>query len=293
MTYGNSPTDPTQGGAGSYGSGPYSGSAPQSGQPQPPVYGSPQQPAYGSGQPPYGAPQQPGYGSGQPAYGSPQQPAYGTGQPAGAPYGAAPQGGSPYGQSPYGQDPYGQQPYGAAAGSRTTTVPGGPPALGPDGEPMLSQPLYGATLMQATKRFFKKYARFSGYASMSEYWWTVLSLGIIGLIVSIPLWIGYIGLFATAATYDPYSTSSASGAGMGIMGVIAIIGVILVGLFSLAILVPTLAVQARRLHDAGFSALFLLLYLIPYVGSLVVLVFMFLPTKVEARKAEWDDLKGD
>jgi hypothetical protein len=29
------------------------------------------------------------------------------------------------------------------------------------------------------------------------------------------------------------------------------------------------------------------------VGSLVVLVFMFLPTKVEARKPEWDDVKGD
>jgi uncharacterized membrane protein YhaH (DUF805 family) len=179
------------------------------------------------------------------------------------------------------------------AASATTVVPGGPPALGPDGEPALSQPLYGATFMQATKRFFKKYARFSGYASMSEYWWSFLAIGLLSVIISIPLFIGYIGMIASAATYDPYATSSAAGAGMGIMGAIAIIGLILTGLFSLAILVPTLAIQARRLHDGGFSALFLLLYLIPYVGSLVVLVFMFLPTKVEARKPEWDDVKGD
>ena len=279
MTYGNSPTDPSQGGAGPYGSGPYSGSTPQGGQ-QP--YGSPQQPAYG-------APGQQSYGS-QPQYGA---------QPGGqAPYGSQPGGQQPYGAAPGGQQaPYGQQPYGGApyggAPSSTTVVPGGPQATGPDGEPMLSQPLYGATLMQATKRFFKKYARFSGYASLSEYWWSVLSISIISLILSIPLWIGYIGLFATAATYDPYATSSAAGAGMGIMGVILIIGFILLGLFSLAVLVPSLAVQARRLHDGGFSALFLLLYLVPYVGSLVVLVFMFLPTKVEARKPEWDDVKGD
>ena len=274
MTYGNSPTDPSQGGSGPYGSGPYSGSSPQGGQ-QP--YGSPQPPAYGSPQ-------------GQQSYGAQGQ----------SPYGAAPQGQSPYGsapqgQSPYGQQPYGQQPYGAPMGaaSATTVVPGGPPALGPDGEPALSQPLYGATFMQATKRFFKKYARFSGYASMSEYWWSFLAVGLLSLILSIPLFIGYIGMIASAATYDPYSTSSAPATGMGIMGVVMIIGLIISGLFSLAILVPTLAVQARRLHDGGFSALFLLLYLVPYVGSLVVLVFMFMPTKVEARKPEWDDLKGD
>ena len=291
MTYGNSPTDPSQGGAGPYGSGPYSGSTPQGGQ-QP--YGSPQPPAYGApGQQPYGSPGQQPYGS-QPQYGAQPggQAPYGS-QPGGQqPYGAAPGGQAPYGQQPYGQQPYGGAPYGGAPSS-TTVVPGGPQATGPDGEPMLSQPLYGATLMQATKRFFKKYARFSGYASLSEYWWSTLALSIISLVLSIPLMIGYIGIIASAATYDPYSTSSAAGAGMGIMGVIAIIGVIIVGLFSLAILVPTLAIQARRLHDGGFSALFLLLYLIPYVGSLVVLVFMFLPTKVEARKPEWDDVKGD
>jgi uncharacterized membrane protein YhaH (DUF805 family) len=281
MTYGNSPTDPSQGGAGPYGSGPYSGSTPQGGQ-QP--YGSPQPPAYGApGQQPYGS---------QPQYGA---------QPGGqAPYGSQPGGQQPYVQQPYGsapggqQAPYGQQPYGGApyggAPSSTTVVPGGPQATGPDGEPMLSQPLYGATFMQATKRFFKKYARFSGYASMSEYWWSFLAIGLLSVIISIPLFIGYIGMIASAA---PYATSSAAGAGMGIMGAIAIIGLILTGLFSLAILVPTLAIQARRLHDGGFSALFLLLYLIPYVGSLVVLVFMFLPTKVEARKPEWDDVKGD
>ena len=315
MTNGNPPTDPAQGGQGPYGSGPY-GSGPYSGAPQQgggqPPYG--QQP----GQQPYGSPQPPQYGSpqGGSPYGSPQggsphlapqggaapygsQPQqggaapYGAGDPGATPYGA-PQDGSPYGAPPQTGSPYGGA-YGAAPGamSTTTVVPDGPQALGPDGEPALSQPLYGATFMQATKRFFKKYARFSGYASMSEYWWSFLAIGVLSLVVSIPLIIGYVGLIASAATYDPYSTSTAASSGMGVSGVIAIIGVIITLLFSLAILVPTLAIQARRLHDAGFSALFLLLYLVPSVGSLIVLVFMFLPTKVEARKPEWDDVKGD
>ena len=283
MTYGNPPSDPSQGGQGPYGSGPYgSGPSQPAGQPA-------------SGQQPYGQQQPPQYGSqpgGQQPYGSPQYGAQPYGSPqGGAPYGAPQQGGSPYG-APQGAGGYGGA-YGAApmgAGSITTTVPGGPQQMGPGGEPALSQPLYGATFMQATKRFFKKYARFSGYASLSEYWWAMLAIGIAMLIPTAIAIIGVIIMSAGAAS-DPYG--SAGGAGAAIGGILMIIGYGLLFLFSLAVLVPSLAISARRFHDGGFSALFLLLYLIPSVGSLVVLVFMILPTKVEARKPEWDDPKGD
>ncbi len=280
MTYGNPPSDPSQGGQGPYGSGPYGAGPSQPAGQQP--YGQP--PQYGSQ--PSGQQQPPQYGSqpgDQQQYGSPQ---YGA-QPYGSPYGAPQQGGSPYGAAPGGA--YGAAPMGAA--SSTTTVPGGPQQRGPGGEPALSQPLYGATFMQATKRFFKKYARFSGYASLSEHWWAYLSISLLTLVAAIPFFIGYIMVIASAATMDPYATSVPTGVGAG--GVIMVIGGIILLLVSLAIIVPFLALQARRLHDAGFSALFLLLYLVPSVGSLIVLVFMFLPTKVEARKPEWDDPKGD
>lgn len=297
MTYGNPPSDPSQGGQGPYGSGPYGAGPAQPagqsaggqqpyGQQQPPQYGSQQygsQPGEQQQPPPYGS--QPG--SQQP-YGSPQYGAQPYGSPqGGSPYGAPQQGGAPYGAPQGGA--YGAAPM--AAGSITTTVPGGPQQMGPGGEPALSQPLYGATFMQATKRFFKKYARFSGYASLSEHWWAYLAMALISLVAAIPFIIGYVMVIASAATMDPYATSMPTGVGAG--GVIIAIGGILLLLVTLALLVPTLALQARRLHDAGFSALFLLLYLVPSVGSLIVLVFMFLPTKVEARKPEWDDPKGD
>ena len=47
---------------------------------------------------------------------------------------------------------------------------------------------------------------------------------------------------------------------------------ILVGLFSLAVLLPSLGAAARRLHDTGKTALLLLLALIPGIGALIVLV---------------------
>jgi uncharacterized membrane protein YhaH (DUF805 family) len=53
--------------------------------------------------------------------------------------------------------------------------------------------------------------------------------------------------------------------------------------FFLAILVPTLAVGARRLHDGGFSALFLLLLLASsFGGGIVLLVLWVLPTSPKA-----------
>ena len=50
-------------------------------------------------------------------------------------------------------------------------------------------------------------------------------------------------------------------------------------LFWLAMIVPTLAVTVRRFHDQGLSGWFTLFHLLPYIGSFVVLVFMFIRGK--------------
>jgi uncharacterized membrane protein YhaH (DUF805 family) len=45
------------------------------------------------------------------------------------------------------------------------------------------------------------------------------------------------------------------------------------GILQLALLIPTLAVGARRLHDTGRSGWWLLIGLIPIVGWIILLVF--------------------
>jgi len=42
----------------------------------------------------------------------------------------------------------------------------------------------------------------------------------------------------------------------------------------LGVLIPNLAVQVRRFHDQDKSGWFVLLGLIPYIGGLILLVFM-------------------
>ncbi len=47
-------------------------------------------------------------------------------------------------------------------------------------------------------------------------------------------------------------------------------------LYALAIIIPSLAIKVRRLHDVGKSGFFLLLVLIPVIGFIVLLVFMLM-----------------
>src|SRR4051794_17713464 len=91
------------------------------------------------------------------------------------PYGQQPP--QPYGQPPYGQQPYAQQPpqpYGQLA----------PQPYGQLGEVPLSQPLYGATIGQAVRRFWKKYVTFTGRASRSEFWWWYLVAVLVSIVLN-------------------------------------------------------------------------------------------------------------
>lgn len=83
---------------------------------------------------------------------------------------------------------------------------------------------------------FSKYATFDGRASRSEFWWWLL-----------------------------FTVLASAGAG--------ILSDKLSALFSVAVLLPSLAVGARRLHDTDRSAWFLLLWCIPLIGWLVLLVW--------------------
>lgn len=57
-------------------------------------------------------------------------------------------------------------------------------------------------------------------------------------------------------------------------GILLLIVLIVLGITLLAIVIPSLAVQVRRFHDLDKSGWFILLNFIPYIGSIIVLVFM-------------------
>lgn len=62
-------------------------------------------------------------------------------------------------------------------------------------------------------------------------------------------------------------------------GAFGTVFIILYYLYSVALMLPYLAIAARRLHDTQRSAWWLLLYLLPIIGWLILLVFFILPSK--------------
>ena len=134
----------------------------------------------------------------------------------------------------------------------------------------LSQPLYGAGIGDAVKRFFKKYATFSGRASRSEYWWWMLVN--FAVITVLSTWTG----IAAAGSVDTV-TGELTGSGF-------MVPYALIMIWSLATLVPSLALMVRRLHDGGFSGWLILLGLIPFLGGIAILVFSLMPSKPEGAR---------
>jgi uncharacterized membrane protein YhaH (DUF805 family) len=93
----------------------------------------------------------------------------------------------------------------------------------------------------AIKSFFVNYVTFSGRSARSEYWYVALGALIVGLV----------------------------------LGVVAVIvhTQILTCLFELAIIVPSLALVSRRLHDVDRSFWWALLGFIPIVGGIILIVW--------------------
>lgn len=94
----------------------------------------------------------------------------------------------------------------------------------------------------------KKYAVFSGRARRSEYWYFALFNFIISIVLTV---------------FDIAAGSFSQETEMGLIG----------GIYTLAMLIPSIAVSVRRLHDTGRSGWWLLIGLIPLIGVIVLLVF--------------------
>ena len=122
----------------------------------------------------------------------------------------------------------------------------------------------------------KRYADFSGRSRRKEYWmfllFEIILFTIVGLVAGM--------LFGFGDPGDPAT---------GMLGGAAMIMLLLLGL---GLFIPALAVTVRRFHDQDKSGWFVLLTFIPYLGSLILIIFMCLEgTKGPNRFG--DDPKGD
>ena len=97
------------------------------------------------------------------------------------------------------------------------------------------------TIQDAFKVGFNKYAVFSGRANKAEYWWLFLIFSVV-----------------------PFLSNA----------ILPILGTIV----WLALIIPSLSVLVRRLHDTGKSGWYTLIALIPLAGPIILLIQLLKPS---------------
>ncbi len=108
------------------------------------------------------------------------------------------------------------------------------------------------TFQEAVARALQQnYCNFGGRASRSEFWWFQLFAFIVGVIVEI--------VFC-------WSNNAMT---------------IVSGLLVLALLLPSLGLCVRRLHDIGKSGWWIFLSLIPLIGGIILLVWYCKDSQME------------
>ncbi len=153
----------------------------------------------------------------------------------------------------------------AAASAPSAPQPFGRNAVagGPVGQEYASTDLWSYFWAGITSN----YANFRTRARRKEYWGFVLFfyLGMIALSLA-----GVAIDFALGNMEPGYEFPVVT---IGILGLAVLAGII-----------PSIAIAVRRQHDIGLSGWFYLLFLVPYVGYLILLVFALIPSQKHENK---------
>jgi len=125
------------------------------------------------------------------------------------------------------------------------------------------------SMFSAYKKFWTRYADFSGRSSRSDYWWVVLChflitlpfsfIAVFGFLIPLFSEVYYAGLY----DYEPDLSGVTAGAGL------AVFIMFLLAIYWVATIVPNLAIAVRRLRDAGFHWAFIFLTVGPSLASFI------------------------
>lgn len=130
------------------------------------------------------------------------------------------------------------------------------------------------TFMEAVKKCFANYANFKGRARRSEFWWWYLFNCIVNTVLYIPI---YILMAKKQALIEEGTRIALQGGDTSAIEAqdpttMIICLCVLFAIVSLALLIPSLAVMTRRLHDVRKSGSMILLVLVCGVGGFIPLI---------------------
>ncbi|WP_186304537.1 DUF805 domain-containing protein [Kocuria palustris] len=126
---------------------------------------------------------------------------------------------------------------------------------------------------RAIRNFYARFARITGRASPTEFWWIVLWGMLASAAAVVLVWAFGGGELVRLRDQDPVSLN---GFGRGFVGVW--------GLVCLGHVIPWLTLCVRRLHDVNRSGLWLLAGFIPVAGFVFLLICFVMPSTPEGAR---------
>ena len=118
------------------------------------------------------------------------------------------------------------------------------------------------TFTEAIRNVYSHYATFKGRASRSEFWKFVIFVAIVTIVLYLPL----------------ITTGGSTGEVGSGLSTLVTVSLLAGGIFTLVTLLPYLSVLVRRLHDTNRSGWWYWIALVPFVGGVILLVLLALPT---------------
>ena len=119
-------------------------------------------------------------------------------------------------------------------------------------------------MFKAYKKYWMGYFDFTGRSSRSDYWLAVLANTIVTII-----------LFSIVIVVTVFDSPNSH------YHIIFILLYFLAMLYFFANYIPSIALQVRRLRDAGYNWPYIFVTFIPFVGPIIFIVLLCKPTKVE------------
>ena len=121
--------------------------------------------------------------------------------------------------------------------------------------------------MELMFRPFVHYADFYGRSRRSEYWLWALFLFLANMALSI-IEYGFIFVSAAATAGSGSNDARGTGAAVAVMGLVTLARLI----FGLAVLLPSVAVAVRRMHDINRSGWWIMMPTIVFLTALVLVI---------------------
>ncbi len=118
------------------------------------------------------------------------------------------------------------------------------------------KPRFSSLLVQLFYEFWGNYANFRGRTARADFWLTNVFLSLVSFLYFIPVVaLPLLGCDSTAVTVISFAAAI---------------------VFGLAIVVPALSITVRRLHDVGKSGWWIFISAVPFVGSIILFIFLVL-----------------